>query len=295
MSEQTYEDLYVSLGGRRYRVQRPFGDLPHECGVVSNAAVAHSSRDRQGHIFVLLRRDSQRDPAAPAVVELAPDGSRLAAWGEEIADAHMILVAEHAGEEHVYVVDRDAHEVMIYDLGGKRVGGLGVRHRPGRPFSHPTDVAVMPDGRVVVTDGYGNAHVHVFSAQGRLITTFGEIGTAPGSFITPHAVCAIGQDRIVVADRENHRLQVFALDGTLLDVWQGFFRPQDIWSDGAGHLYVTDSVPSLALLTETGRRLGRCRPVLNGAHGITGDRQSGVLYLSEGNPSRLTQLTPVDG
>ncbi len=289
MSENIREDLYVELGARRYRVERPFGDLPQGCGIVSNAAV-----DSRGHIFVLLRRDSQRDPATPAVIELAPDGSRLAAWGDEIADAHMILVAEHAGEERIFVVDRDAHEVVVYDLRGKRVGGLGVRHEPGRPFSHPTDVAVMPDGRVVVSDGYGNAHVHLFSPTGELITTFGEIGTDPGRFITPHAVCAIGQDRIVVADRENHRLQLFALDGRLLDVWQGFFRPQDIWSDGAGHLFVTDSVPSLALVTETGERLGRCRPVLNGAHGITGDRRSGVLYLSEGNPSRLTRLIPVD-
>jgi peptidylglycine monooxygenase len=220
MPEQKREDLIVALGAKRYRVERPFGDLPPGCGIVSNAAV-----DLRGHIFVLLRRDSQRDPAAPAVVELAPDGSRVAMWGDEIADAHMILVAEGAGEERVYVVDRDAHEVMIYDLCGKRIGGLGARHEPGRPFSHPTDVAVMPDGRIVVSDGYGNAHVHVFSAAGKLIATFGEIGTAPGSFITPHAVCAIGQDRIVVADRENHRLQVFALDGRLLDVWQGFFRP----------------------------------------------------------------------
>jgi len=288
MSEEKREDLYVALGARRYRVERPFGDLPGGCGIVSNAAV-----DLRGHIFVLLRRDSQRDPATPAVIELAPDGSRVAAWGEEIADAHMILVAEDAGEERIYVVDRDAHEVMIFTLSGERVGGLGERHRPGRPFSHPTDVAVMPDGRIVVSDGYGNARVHVFLPTGELVESFGEIGTAPGSFITPHAVCAIAEDRIVVADRENHRLQRFALDGRLLDVWQGFFRPQDIWSDGAGHVYVTDSVPSLALLTEAGRRLGRCRPVLNGAHGITGDRRSGVLYLSEGNPSRLTRLTPV--
>jgi len=289
MSEKTREDLYVELGARRYRVERPFGDLPQGCGIVSNAAV-----DSRGHIFVLLRRDSQRDPATPAVIELAPDGSRLAAWGDEIADAHMILVTEGASEERIYVVDRDAHEVMVYDLCGKRIGGLGLRHQPGRPFSHPTDVAVMPNGRIVVSDGYGNAHVHVFSPAGELIATFGDISTAPGSFITPHAVCAIGLDRILVADRENHRLQLFALDGGLLDLWQGFFRPQDIWSDGAGHLYVTDSVPSLALLTEGGERLGRCRPMLNGAHGITGDRHTWVLYLSEGNPSRLTRLTPVD-
>ena len=287
MSE--HEVLVVSLGARRYHVERPFGDLSEGRGIVSNAAV-----DRRGHIFVLLRRDSQRDPPTSAVIELSPDGSRIAAWGEEIADAHMIYISDNADEERVYLVDRDAHEVLIYSLKGDRIDALGMRCHPGRPFSHPTDVAVMPDGRIVVSDGYGNAKVHVFSRTRELTTTFGELGVTPGSFITPHAVCALGADRVVVADRENHRLQVFDLEGNLLDVWLGFFRPQDIWSDGAGHLFVTDSVPSLALIAESGERLGRCRPVLNGAHGVTGDRRSGVLYLSEGNPSRLTRLLPID-
>ncbi len=288
MPEETREELIVSLGLKRYRVERPFGDLPIGGGIVSNAAV-----DSRGHIFVLLRRDSQRDPVAPSVVELAADGSRVATWGEEIADAHMIYIGGSEGEERAYVVDRDAHQVVIYTLRGERIGVLGVRHQPSRPFSHPTDVAMMPDGRIVVSDGYGNANVHVFSPACELMNSFGEIGVAPGSFITPHAVCAIGNDRVVVADRENHRLQLFDLQGTLLDVWLGFFRPQDMWSDGDGHIFVSDSVPSLALMTETGERLGRCRPVLNGAHGITGNSRNGMLYLSEGNPSRLTRLTPL--
>jgi DNA-binding beta-propeller fold protein YncE len=279
------EELIVALGTRRYRVQRPFGDLPAGPGLVSDAAT-----DRRGHIFVLMRRDSQKGEAAAGVVELAPDGTRLAEWGSEIADGHMLVVGD---DDRIHVVDRDAHEVIVYDLAGRRIGGLGQRHAPGQPFGHPTDVALMPDGRVVVSDGYGNAKVHVFSAEGERLRAFGEIGVAPGSFITPHAVWPIGQDRIVVADRENHRLQLFGLDGTLIDVWTGFFRPQDIWGDRNGHLYVTDSVPSLTMLTETGKRLGRCRPVLNGAHGVTGDARTGTLYLAEGNPSRLTRLDPI--
>src|ERR1700712_2556127 len=117
MPQHVREDLIVSLGTRRYRVERPFGDLPQDAGVVSNAAV-----DSRGHIFVLLRRDSQRDAATPAVIELAPDGTRLAEWGTEIADAHMLVVSEHNGQEHIYVVDRDAHEVITYDPRGTRMG-----------------------------------------------------------------------------------------------------------------------------------------------------------------------------
>jgi peptidylglycine monooxygenase len=273
------EALIVALGPRRYRVERPFGDLP--AGLVSDVSVNNS-----GHIFALLRRDPLCTLPSPAVIELAPDGSRLAQWGEEIADAHMLTVA--AGG-NVYVVDRDAHEIIIFNPQGHRIGNLGQCHHPGKPFNHPTDIAFLPDGKMAVSDGYGNTRVHIFAADGTHLHSFGDIGV----FITPHSIWPIGADRLVVADRENHRLQLFHLDGTLLDTWTGFCRPQSIWGDGAGHLYVTDSVPSLTLLTETGVRIGRCRPVLNGAHGLSGHSHSGVLYLAEGNPSRITRLVPL--
>jgi peptidylglycine monooxygenase len=57
---------------------------------------------------------------------------------------------------------------------------------------------------------------------------------------------------------------------------------------------VTDLVPSLSMLSPDGRMLGRCRPVLNGAHGVWGDAD-GNLFLAEPNPSRITRLAPVGG
>jgi peptidylglycine monooxygenase len=259
--------------------------LPVGQGTVTDVAV-----DGRGHIFVLLRRDPLCTPASPAVIELAPDGSRVSQWGEEIADAHMLMVSE---SNRIFVVDRDAHEVIIFNRQGKRIGQIGRRNQPGRPFNHPTDIAFIPDGRIVVSDGYGNGMVHIFASDGAHLWGFGEVGTAPGKFLTPHAIWPVAENQVVVADRENHRLQLLDTEGTVLDVWTGFFRPQAIWGDGAGHLYVTDAAPSLTLLTETGKRLGRCRPVLNGAHGISGDANSGILYLAEGNPSRVTRLVPM--
>jgi DNA-binding beta-propeller fold protein YncE len=281
------EELFVELGERRYRVQRPFGELGTD---LAGATVSDVAVDRRGHVFVLVRRDSQKQETGPAVIELSSTGERLAAWGEGILDAHMLLISD---DDRIYVVDRDAHEVRVYGLSGTLTHRLGRRGEPGRPFNHPTDVAVMPDGRVVVADGYGNARIHVFSAEGNLLTSFGDLGVEPGRFVLPHAVWPVGEHEVVVADRENHRVQHFNLDGSLLGVWTGFFRPQDIWGDGKGHLFVTDSIPSLAMVSEYGERLGRCRPVLNGAHGISGDRANGRLYLAETNPSRITCLIPV--
>src|SRR5690606_34625407 len=82
-------ELVVALGETAYVVRRPWGDLPAGAGQVSDVAV-----DDRGHVFALLRRDPLGDPPGPGVVELAPDGRRLAMWGEGlIQDGHMFAFA----------------------------------------------------------------------------------------------------------------------------------------------------------------------------------------------------------
>lgn len=194
----------------------------------------------------------------------------------------------------MFLVDRDVHQVIITTAEGQELGRLGERHRARwlQPFNHPTDAAVAPDGRIFVADGYGNACVHRFSAAGEHERSWGSVGHAPGCFMTPHAVWVDADDRVLVADRENHRIQLFTMDGDLLDVWQGFVNPMDIWVDRAGLIYITDQVPSLHLISPAGERLGRARPSLNGAHGIFG-APDGTLYLAEMRPHTLTRLRPL--
>lgn len=279
------ESLFVSLGQQRYRVERPWGDIPSGGGRVTDVVC-----DGRGHVFVLLRADSYVDARLPTVIELAPDGRRLAAWGEMIADGHMLSIG---CDGRIYVVDRDAHEIVVFDVSGRRIGGLGRRHRPNAPFNHPCDVAVAPSGDIYVADGYGASRVHRFNAVGDLIATWGEPGAAPGHFTTPHGIWALADGRVAVADRENNRVQVFSAEGSLQAVWTDFYHPMDIFQDAAGRLFVTDQIPRLSMLGPDGTLLGRCRPVLNGAHGMWGD-SAGVLYLAEINPSRVTRLVPVD-
>jgi DNA-binding beta-propeller fold protein YncE len=276
--------LMVALGDRRYRIERPWGDLP--TGPVSDVTI-----DSRGHVFVLLRWDPLADTTSPRVIELSPEGKRLAAWGEKlIADSHMLAAAS---DDRLFIVDRDVHEVVICRPNGERIGGLGKRNAPLEPFNHPTDVAIAPKGDIYVSDGYAGHRVHRFSPDGKLVRSWGSLGDEPGQFVNPHAVWVVSDGRVVTVDRENDRLQVFAPDGDLLDVWTGFRKPMDVWGDADDNLFVTDLVPTLSMLAPDGRRLGRCRPVLNGAHGIWGDKQ-GRLYLAEPNPSRLTRLTPID-
>ena len=276
--------LVVALGSRRYRVERPWGDLPDGRGRVTDVTV-----DSRGHVFALLRYDPLVDEPGTPVIELDRDGARVAAWGGDlIADSHMLACSS---DDRLYVVDRDAHEIVICSRDGRRLGGIGARHRPLEPFNHPTDIAFAPDGQMFVSDGYAGTKVHRFDSDGRAIASWGELGDGPGEFLNPHAVWILNDGRVVVVDRENDRLQVFTSDGKFLDAWTGFKQPLDIWGDAQGNLFVTDLVPSLTMLTTDGKLVGRCRPVLNGAHGVWGDHD-GNIFLAEPNPSRLTRLAP---
>lgn len=275
-------ELIVALGDRHYRVERPFGSWPQNTGFVTDVTV-----DWRGHVFVMLRHDPLVHPADPRIVELDPQGRHLAGWGgDAIADSHM-LTATPSG--HLIAVDRDMHEVIWFTTAGERVGQLGTRGRPNAPFNHPTDVSVSPWGDIYVSDGYGAAFVHRFSGDGQHIQTWGGQGHGEGQFVWPHAIWTFADGRVVVVDRTWNRVQVFDGEGRHLQTWHDFYQPVGIWGDAEGCAYVTDMVPSLTRIAPDGSRIGRCRPMLNGAHGLFGTPDGDIL-LAEGNPSRLTRL-----
>ena len=63
----------------------------------------------------------------------------------------------------------------------------------------------------------------------------------------------------------------------------------DVFERDDGMLLVTDLVPSVSAFASDGARVGRGRPSLQGAHGITGD-SSGTLYLAEIEPNSISCL-----
>ena len=280
------EPLFVALGAQRYRIERPWGDLPVDgAGRISDVAC-----DASGLVYVQFRRDSYADSSTPGIVVLSPDGSRLAAWGESVQDGHMVTVHP---DGRVFVVDRDAHEIVIFSPTGERLGGLGTRHGPGAPFNAPCDVAFAPNGEIYVADGYANARIHRFDAKGMLLGGWGRPGRGPGEFCTPHSIWVLADGRVLVCDRDNSRLQAFTADGRHLFDITDTHTPMDVHGGPDGGFYVTDQVPRLSLFDVAGTLVGRCRPVLNGAHGMWWDQRSGVIYQSEQNPNRLTRLVPV--
>lgn len=273
----------VALGERRYKIEREWIDRAEASTLLDVSAVAV---DSAGLIYVFQRSDVPIpvfDNEGHLVHRIMLDGP---------CDAHGIHIGD---DDRVLVVDRGRHEVSVLNLNGDVLTTLGTRDSPSlqQPFNHPAGAAFASNGDIYVSDGYANAVVHRFSRHGELINSWGSPGRGPGEFVTPHSIWIDLQDRVLVADRENDRIQVFDRDGRYLEHWGDFYHPMDLFEDSEGRIFVSDQVPRVSLLAPDGALLGRCMPTPFGAHGIWGD-SDGVIYLAEAYPvNRITRLLPI--
>ena len=273
------EQQVVTIAGRKYGVMRPWGTLPDgvKLGLLSKVAV-----DSRDNVYVAQRSD-------PPVVVFDREGRFVGGWGEDhLSDVHGIFITR---EDHVLLVDRDAHQILGFDTEGKLLFTLGDRDQPrfGAPFNHPTDIAVAPNGDMYVADGYANSLVHWFSPDGEFNKTWGQPGNGPGEFTTPHGIWILEDGRVLVGDRENDRVQVFSSEGEYLTEWGDFYHPMDVFADTEGLIYISDQIPRLSVLTPEGELIGRCRPCINIPHGIRGDSE-GNIYVVDTRWNELTKL-----
>ena len=184
--------------------------LPHPMSFKEATSVAVDSQDR---VYVFNRGNWP-------VMVFDVDGNFLETWGEgEFVRPHGIFVD---GDDNLFMADDDGHFVDKRTSSGEVIFRLGERGKPaawqeGDPFNRPTDIVVHPDsGDIFISDGYGNSRVHKFDANGNHVKSWGEPGWMDGQFSLPHNICMVGNDKIMVADRENFRVQIFSLDGDYL-------------------------------------------------------------------------------
>lgn len=171
--------------------------------------------------------------------------------------------------------------------------GDSARPRFNAPFNHPTDVAVAQSGDIYVADGYGNSVVHRLSSKGELKKTWGGFGTGPGKFMTPHGINISADGRLFVGDRENHRVQIFDLEGNYQSELRGCYKPMAIYIDPNGTIYVTDQRPRVTEFNQRGEITGACKPALSMPHGITGDKDGNIYIIETRNIRDITKLEPV--
>jgi DNA-binding beta-propeller fold protein YncE len=148
----------------------------------------------------------------------------------------------------------------------------------GEPFHRCTHTALSPKGEIYVSDGYGNACVHKYTPDGKLLKTWGEPGTDPGQFNIVHNIATDADGWVYVADRENHRVQVFDGNGKYETQWNNLHRPCALHCCGGSHptfivgelgpgmpvnLKMPNLGPRLTIVDAKGTRIAR----LGGEHG----------------------------
>jgi DNA-binding beta-propeller fold protein YncE len=140
-------------------------------------------------------------------------------------------------DETMFLTDDGDHTVRKCTLDGKVLLTLGTSGKPapfmsGEPFHRCTHVAIDPrNGDFYVSDGYGNARVHKYTPDGKLLFSWGESGTDPGEFNIVHNIATDKDGWVYVADRENHRVQVFDPNGKFETQWVNMARPCGLYLD----------------------------------------------------------------
>jgi DNA-binding beta-propeller fold protein YncE len=129
------------------------------------------------------------------------------------------------------------------------IPGTPAPYMSGEPFHRCTHTAFSPQGDLYISDGYGNARVHKFSPNGKLLFSWGEPGTDPGCFNIPHNICCDADGWVYVADRENHRVQVFDGNGKYESQWVNMHRPSGLYMEprSQGRFYIGEIGPDMAV------------------------------------------------
>jgi len=152
------------------------------------------------------------------------DGNVIEVWnqwdylfeGTDGPGPHRIRVSPYDPERRIWIVHETGQQIfvlsndgeqLLHTFGEKNVAGTDETH-----FNLPQDVGFLPDGRVLIADGYENSRVMVLDEDWNYLTEFGSAGDGPGEFQVVHSIAMAPGGRILVSDRDNRRVQIFSDD-----------------------------------------------------------------------------------
>ena len=268
-------------GKHRYELVDGWAKLPKGWSFLDVGGIAIDKEDK---VYVLNRGEHP-------VIVFDRDGNIVRSWGEGFfSRAHGSCIGP---DNSVYCTDDRIHVVAKFTPDGKLLMTLGSKGhatdtgyvetfdfweslttivRGAPPFNRPTGVSISPKAEIYVADGYGNARIHKFSAEGRLLLSWGEPGGEPGQFRLPHSVRVDRHGKVWVVDRENNRIQIFDGNGKFLTQWTDLVRPTDLFIDEDDTVYVSELSKRVGIFTVDGKLLARW--------GNPGKKKEEALFLA---------------
>ncbi len=197
---------------REHWVRTPETPSSQENGRTHGAAV---TADGIVHIF---------HQAGPAMLDFSAGGEFVGAWGQDFPGAHGMDLVREGGLEYFWLTDqRNAAVVKTTPQGEivQRIDRPEIEAYEAGKYS-PTWATSDPEsGLIFVADGYGSSLVHRFDREGGYLGTLtGEEGA--GRFRCPHGIFIDRRKatpELLIADRGNHLVQVYDLQGNFLRAW----------------------------------------------------------------------------
>jgi hypothetical protein len=241
----------LGSGEHQYECIHDWGVLPPEIKYGNTHGVCE---DAEGHIYVhhTVNAASQSDDT---MVVFDHKGKFVRSWGKEYkGGAHGLLIRKEGSQQFLYLCDIKNDRVVKTTLTGEHVWEIGYPNESSayQPDSDgkkkkyiPTNLAVAPNGDIYVGDGYGSSYINHYNKDGKYLRTFGGLGSEPGQLNCPHGIICDTRGTepiLMIADRANHRIQTFSLDGKHLSFIGGTNLPCYFWFNRKGDMTV---VPDL--------------------------------------------------
>ncbi len=231
----------------------PDHEGPWGWGEVSGVAVDTPDRILVG---IWGDRDGQgreREGSTNYLVAVDRNGNMVENWSQWDSifnKPHQVYISPYDPDRHVWAVERGGGKGVNMQIlkftndGSELVMRLvdpdhpttrreaRANPNPG-PYTYgdPAVLAFLPNGDLLLGDGYWNSRIVKYDADGEFLMEWGELGDGPGQFDLVHGVAVDRDHRVYVGDRTNNRIQIFTEDGDYIEEWPDVSDPVGVYID----------------------------------------------------------------
>ena len=280
-------------------------------GPANQPGISGLAIDQHDRIYVFNR-------GVKPVMVFDTDGNLILSGADQEINGKTINPSwQHSGgvdwDGSVYVIERDAHRIVkLSPKLDKFLLQLGTTNEKGNDATHlnlPSGIAILHNGNMIVTDGYGNNRVVMFDKNGKFIKQVArgaggptDKGTGPGEWNLPHKLAVDADENLYIIDREGHRLEVFDRNLNYIREIRNDWNPWDVnisrkGTDGIGWIadhkderVVKFNLKDGRILATWGKQ-GWGPGEFDWVHGIVVDSK-GAVYAADTYGQRIQKFAP---